>query len=352
MKGANLAYLLSTRDKLIESVFAAMLRGRNKNGKIVAARYNFTLYVDLNEGETEFTVRSTRFKFANSFDPILAEMLQLHNNKVLSTDSMVRISNELESLGVVLNAYQLVSVFTVAALIKLYKGRGHKYVFVPVIINYGAANLYHQTALVISYDGGISYYEPYGVYSKRGKSYRNCMCDLFSIFGAGIDTGVKCSTFHETLGVFGRGIQQIILEKNNQRESAFNSDYNSLVRKLKDAFPHQDFYNNESDPQDKTFKILGLLIKLDLYKTDVEKYDELRKEAIRLYSMYNSKTCVSITLIEMMAFFDGKDLSSLYDEFEYSDTPNNVLIKKLDELLEDIGPNTELAKAIKKKYKH
>ena len=324
MLNAKLAYLLSTCHKFSDSFFSAMIK-RHKN---VATMHNFVLFVDLYEPDSsnEFMVKNVYFKFAGNNDSVIAEALQLNNNKILSPNEMNHIYNNLVNLNLKLSPKNLVAVYTIASLIKLYEGRGFNYIFVPVVINYGRnANLMHQTALILNYEGYDLYYEPYGKYEKFYKSYKKCMCELFTIFN-----NVKCITYHDNIPVE-TGIQNIIMEKNNVQVYAFNIKFNNLINKLKIKFPDKNFEFPE-DMQDKTYKIVDVLYKLDRMNTNGElhstnqEYEELLNQTLQLYCMYNSKTCVSITLVELDRFFFGNPIP--YREFNVLE-PNYVLMGKL-----------------------
>ena len=356
MINAKLAYLLSTCHKFSDAFFSPMIKQHESN-KTVATRHHFTLYVDLceNESDSAFAVKNVYFKFANSDDSILADTLQSHNNEILSETTIRELYKNLPS-GLELGAYNLVALYTIASLIKLYAG--FKYVFIPVVINYGrGSGVSHQTALIIDYAGSIMYYEPYGTYEKFNKSYKVAMCELFSIFGnlnLINNSIVKCRTYHEHNGLFitenpdtpekTEGIQQIILNKNNARSEDFDREYAALITELKKEFPD---YNFEEDvytdsKQDKTFKILDLLFRVDRYETTREIYKKLLRTALKIYCCYNSKTCVTITLVEMNEFFKG-GLDQLYEDFNTPNTkPNIVLMDKLNKLLEDITTTSYL----------
>jgi hypothetical protein len=375
---AKLAYLLCTCHKFNDAFMTAMTKQFEKS-KTVATRHYFTFHITLCEPidgkyKNNFAIKNSHFEFAGSDDIILSEALQLHNNEVLSYE-MVQIYENLKKQNISLDIYQIVSVYTIAALIKYYRDAGFKYIFIPIIINYGRnGNFAHQAALIIDFNGSFLFYEPHGKYSKYGKSYSDAVCEFFHIFD---DCGLfgetyipinQCMTYHEFLGVGADdgGIQNILLNRNNARELSFNTEYNQTIDEIKAEFPTynlEPYYKTVgNENEDHAFRILDLLFNIDksnidkkLSKTpyDNEKrktYERLLNKVLEHYCCYNSQTCVTITLIEMNEFFkyaessnikdeiSGK-ITSLYNEFKIP-VPNPVLMKKLNNLL-DVFNNSE-----------
>lgn len=364
---AKLAFLLCTCHKFNDAFMTAMTK-MYENSKTVATRHYFTFYITLREptNKDKFAVKDSHFKFADSDDIILSEALQLHNNDMLSWE-MVKIYENLQKQGISLDIYKIVSVYTIAALIKYYKDAGFKYIFIPVVINYGRSDtLLHQAALIIDFTGKFLFYEPYGKYTKFGKSYAEAVCEFFHIFDDcelfNTSNPIQCMTYHQFLGLdthLNGGIQHILLERNNARSAIFDKEYNQTLSELKDAFPNYEiepqYTTSEQDTQDHTFKILDLLFNIDEMAidkkaantpSDVEKkktYERLLHKVLEHYCCYNSKTCVTITLVEMNEFFkyveynnDKNDISTkiknLYDEFKIP-IPNPILMKKLNSML-------------------
>lgn len=359
---AKLAYLLCTCDKFNDSFMAAMSKQYEKN-KIIATRHYFTLYINLYEPNTEeykdkFAVENVNFKFAGSSDIILADALQSHNNEILSIPEMKIIYENLKKQNILLNAFQIIGIYTIASLIKYYIDAKFKYIFIPVVINYGRdVTSVHQGALIIDFNGYFLFYEPYGKYIKYNKSYSESVCNLFRVFNIPTlfninsnDTyNIQCITYHKYLRL-DEGIQNIILNRNNARSSTFNIEYNKLVDEIQSEFPSHNFKpdSNRNDKDDYTTEILDLLFNMDksnikFSDTDKkEKYDKILNKVLENYCCYNSKTCVTITLVELNYFFkncgmmDNVDsisdkLKILYSKFQV-EKPNHILMNMLNEL--------------------
>lgn len=369
MLDAKLAFLLCTCSKFNSSFMSLMIK-QYETSRTVATRHYFRFHIVLQEPSygkfaNKFAIKRVWFEFADSTDPILGVALQAHNNEVLSWE-IPKIYNKLVEKNINLNANEIIGVLTLAALVKLYKGSGFKYIFIPVIIDYGrVSNMSHQTGLIIDYSGRFVFYEPYGGYKKHDKSYSECVCDFFEIFDKlnFFDTSsFESITYHKWLGL-SDGIQNIILVKNNARAEQFEKSYVSIIEELKEFVP--DYYDkSKKDPKDKTYKIVELLSDLDNLARQIppEKMDSfmiLANKVLELYYYYNSKTCVTITLIEMNDFFNSaqtdnfdttaKKISLLHGEFDVAE-PNKVLMDKLNKLLKLFYNSDDIADFVNKNY--
>lgn len=357
IQSAKLAYLLASCHKFNDSFMIAMV-----NQYFVAMRKYFTFYVTLYEPnaidkQTQFAVKDVYFKFDGSDDTILKTAIQQYNNEVLDCE-MTTIYNNLMKQSIDLDIYQLIGVYAIASLIKSYSGR-EKYSFVPIIIDYGrVSNMVHQTALIVDHERQtFIFYEPYGAYEKYGKSYRNCMQRFFTIFndcGLFSIKGIEKSVIYHDLFNQTKGIQSIILEKNNLYADEFNASYQKTLVKLSANFPEYGLAARKSaiGDKDKNIKILDLMFHVerlgDIHMTNEKKalYNTLLYEILEQFYLYNAKTCVSITLIEMNEFFANNASKSfndntqenierinvLYAEFDI-DRPNKVLMQKIHNMV-------------------
>jgi hypothetical protein len=151
------------------------------------------------------------------------------------------------------------------------------------------------------------------------------------------------------------------MDINNSRSKTFDIIYNQLIKEIKEAFPNYNLEPNNYEDQDKkdnTYKILRLLSNIDKSNIDrslnispekLIKYNALFNRVLECYCCYNSKTCVTITLVELNEFFkqtsdlkksnkfisqkiQESHLKKLYNEFKISN-PNAVLMQKLNNLM-------------------
>jgi hypothetical protein len=352
----KISYLLSVCDKLSDIFFTNMIK-QYESKKIVATKHMFTLFITLFEplsSDKQFYIKNVYGNFSNLNDSDTKKLLSLHNNKILNIE-IPQIKLQLEAQSIILNDFQLAGILTVATLIKYYKTSGYKYIFIPLIIDYGRnSNLVHQAALIINFDGLILFYEPYGKYMKYNKSYADSICQLFKIFdNCGLfDNNIRCKTYHSYYGLE-TGIQTYLLKKNNNNIKNFCDEYDKIINDINHIFPKFElgllkslYHNNKDDDYIKN--LLNILPKLVKYiknkllkeqpsLTDIQ-YN-LFNRILLLYGLYNSETCVSITLIEMSYFFKQTsnityNLQKMYSDFENHNNPNIILFKKLNMLMD------------------
>jgi len=360
---AKLAYMLSVCHKLNDGIMTVMTKQYEKS-RTVATRHYFNFHINFYEPPTSanFEVKNTYLQFAQDTSSIIIEALQYHNNKILCEKDMLLIYNNLVEQGIKLNAYQLVAIYSIATLIKLYKSRGFKYIFTPVVINYGRDNhLLHQTALIIDISGDackVIYYEPYGKYTKYNKSYRDAVGKLFHCFNgfSCFKEPVTYTTYHEMLEIQD-GIQQILLTKNNLRVGDFEKKLSDIINKLKKEFPTENFLKNFNEPgaqdtSDKTVAVLDLVFNFDFFditnlSSEKKKiYYEILDTILTQYCCFNSKTCVSITIVEMDKFFKFSQESNydltivkskmvdMYQLYLTNTYPNNILMTEIYMMLD------------------
>lgn len=364
---AKLAYLLSTCHKLNNGLMKVMTQQYEKS-KTLATRHYFVFNIVFYEpsGNPNFAVSHVNLDFFNSDDNIIVEALQYYNGNILLNHEIKLIYNNLVDNNIKLDVYQLVAIYSIATLIKIYKCREFKYIFIPVVINYGRSNnLLHQTGLIIDISDKIGvndnpklhfiYYEPYGLYTKYDKSYKEAVGKLFQCFNGFMGCKIDYTTYHDLLGIT-HGIQKILLDKNNLREAKFIEEYNTVVALLKKEFPDIDFENNDEDPtsmdtKDKTVKIMDLLFNVDYFNADNLQNDKKNiyfnalNTILTYYCGYNSKTCVSITITELNKFFRfsqesnhnlqtiKQNINEMYKAYDIP-IPNTVLMTDIYSLLD------------------
>ena len=359
---AKLAYMLSVCHKLNDGIMTVMSKQYAKS-KTVATRHYFSLRVNLYEipNTDQFAVKNVQSVFANSTDKILLEALQYHNADILTDDEMKLIYQQLLEQGITLDVYQVVAIYSIATLIKIYYKKGFKYIFIPIVINYGRNScLLHQTALIIDISNDqykMIYYEPYGKYVKYNHSYKNAINKLLQCFKGFMCfvNDVPYITYHELLNI-PDGIQNILLTKNNLRVNDFNKKYDEIVKTLKDEFSYTEVKDAGEDPSsidtdDKTIAILDLIFNVDYFDIDklsIEKtkiYYDVLNTILSHYCCFNSKTCVSITIIEMNKFFmfsqeSNHDIlnikTKIHQMYELYNTsvPNTVLMTEIYSLID------------------
>jgi hypothetical protein len=348
---AKLAYLLSSCHKMSKIVFNKVFDKYSiKNNTInsLAYRKNFELYLTLGElpifdkksvNTNKFIIKNINYKFLGNTD-ISDDVIKKSNNKILNYDELHIFDKKCMNL----NKLVLCSI---SAMIKLYI-KSYSYLIIPVILDYGRGeNFVHQTLLIIDFTGKIMFYEPYGNYSKYDKDYSKCICSLFSIFKVFFpkNTNVVCDTYHNIYGL-DEGIQSIIMKKNNERYEEFNVQYDNIIKKIQFNFPDINYKKYDIPiTDDKTVNILNLIQVLNKYdkvhKSKKTEFNIIYDEVMKIYCSMNSKTCVSITLIEIDYFLkvpknnQKQKILEFYNLFKVP-IPNNILMNKLSQLLNSL----------------
>ena len=340
-------YLLATCHKFNNDFLSAML----KTHKNVATRHYFNFIIKLNEpDENTFAIDNVSCTFADMNDPCIYEYLQLFNDTILLWE-MPQIYKNVQNQLKNIKLFDLIGVYTIAALIKYYS-KSSKYVYIPITLDYGRNNNMHQAALIIDLTGKFLFYEPYGLYTKYGKSYKNIICNFFKVF----ENCNLCNklpsesdvftTYHDFLDLE-IGIQTMIMIKNNDQINNFQIEYKDVCDNIIKEFPNYSIIPidiTDFKGIDKTIHIINLLSNLyDLPINSNDKkypiYLKILSDTLNIYNKYNSQTCVSITIIELNEFFKLADLSytdkrtkliNLYNEFGI-ESPNTILFKKIND---------------------
>jgi hypothetical protein len=359
---AKIAYLLSTCHRFNNAFMSSMIR-QYEDTNTVACRHHFSFNISLHEQPGDFEVEGASFNFLESNSPIMASVIQMSNNNILTENEMQQIYMGLQQKNISTDVHHITGIYAVASLLKLYQNQ-YKNIFIPVILDYGRThNLVHQCAIIVDATNGIlMFYEPYGKYQKYGKSYAKCIKDFLHIFTPVLEPRffyqgeLNYKTFHQHIGVSG-GIQQIMLNMNNSHRGEFEQKYKQLIQEVNAEFPNNQFEPTSSspDPSDHTMVVLDLLCNMDRTSIDEipsnkkEKYKELLNRALEYYYQYNSKTCVSITIVELNEYFklvqSGTVIAGMknyYSKFA-GDAPNKELMIQIYSMI-NIFHNNKLIK--------
>ena len=360
---SKLIYSLSAC-RTINSLLTKHMLKPYESKKLIATRHFFRIYIKLTEDDTDkFLIKNVSYDFGDDTNPIVNSTIDKFNSNILDKDAE-SIHKQLISKNILLNSDDIISIYTIAASIKLFS-KEYKYIYFPIIIDYGRNLSYsHQTALLIDVSGIILFYEPHGMYKKFSKSYAECICDLLTIFKDVMNTPstLRISTYHNFLQM-DRGIQNIIMIKNNNNSTQFDDEFTHIIDDLKKTYPteFEDNYKVASiiktkDSLDKTFQIIALMsyfmkINIRAFTADETKIlESFGNKLFDIYIKYTSQTCVTITLIEINKFLslcesnsiadvDAKyknissELKKMHAEFDVPN-PNSILGRYLSSLLE------------------
>jgi hypothetical protein len=247
-----------------------------------------------------------------------------------------------------------------------------RYGFISTIVDYGVdTGFVHQCGILIDLRNfGIYFYEPYGTYIKYGMDYASPILEFLDCLNL---SGYKSNTFHlefmspkfyssyfysktvitpdqkkeseekSRIKVATEGIQDIILKYNNRRKDEFNNHMEAFLADA-DNFPlvKAKIINKLETPNkiradDYTVTVVDLLssvVNSHVPEDQRAQFKDLTERAYTLYGKYNSKSCVSITLVEMNAFLLN-NLAKLYSDIKSGD-PNEVLLRYLVDLISEL----------------
>jgi hypothetical protein len=382
LDSAKISYLLCTCDKFSKKFFTKLFRKFEKE-KIMCSKHYFNIWLVLlkpKNGGSSFILKNSYTNFLSKGEYLSDydyNTLEQMNN--LSDDAKKNIDEQCEKLFQSYTKNKKNHPYTIINLINKYHHSGRKYLSIPITLDYSQdIGFVHQSVILIDLiEGLFIFYEPYGKYVSQNYDYSNTVQQFFNIYKNVLPEhfikdgetarSVKYVTYHEYFGL-NRGIQNILLEKNNSKEDEFNEKYHALLSLIKRDFInlHEVIiknYNSQNfiNMTDKTVKVLDALDYVndyEVYWKDDPTYQEYWKQMLELYALYNSKTCVSITLIEMNKLFTfcndykndlnkssenamqikeflSQKIKEYYDTFS-SEIPNTIIINDMYSLYEEL----------------
>lgn len=188
------------------------------------------------------------------------------------------------------------------------------YSYFPVVYSYNKNRLRHKGAIFISRSGTevrVLFYEPYGIYSKYNMDYLSAL--QAEVPGS--------DSFHNYYRAF--KTQSFVLATNNG-----NSDYAREVR-LINPDPDFDISDNRvsehegkkyREPYDATYSSFKLL-------------ETVNNDTLRIFGTYNSKICVTITLVETWHHYRNT-LPDFHNRLKTQKRPSLFIMNELKKILE------------------
>lgn len=375
-KNAKIAYMLCVCHDFASKIFTKMIKKHEKTFT-ACTKYYFDLEIEMNfetpdngqpQNQSNFKIKNVCCNFLNrsSSDKHVHKILEEINffspkeRKTICDNYTALISTTSGQPPKLEKNYDR-HLYPLANLINMYADK-YRYLFVPCTLDYSQdVGLVHQCAIIVDLqDGEFIFYEPYGTYIKYNHNYAHPMRQYFEIYANCLPArfktnyqgaAVKSRTFHERHSIYDGGIQQIILNFNNaaaadfekSRAALFSDEFQrefaDLYRQIKNQI---SLDTNPVNQTDNTIDVLTIMEQFEKYTPAEEKKEEYEKfwqKALGLYHDYNSKTCVSISLVELNLFFSGADLSKFYERYQtIGIKPNTVLMEELGALLTEIDP--------------
>lgn len=183
----------------------------------------------------------------------------------------------------------------------------YKYYIVSVVLNYGKVRTNHQASFIFDLQSNICMlYEPYGTYNKYGYDYTHAFGEIPRKLGFVVTTWHK----RNNLDI---GLQTLLIRATNQVE-----DFEYDIREL-DA--ETDYIRDENDTEDKTVNSLLLLTTLE---NEYPRRLNMLTEAYNLFNKWTAKSCVTLTMVELMLFAKG-EVKNFYDKVRTKKYPSQYI---------------------------
>jgi hypothetical protein len=299
----DLAYDLMVNRFTSDDLFARLLQKAN-----IAGYYFLELYIYLKPGQ-KYSIKRAEFRLMdNRYDFVL-------KHSKIDTGFDARWQKKFPNA-----THTYLDRFN--PLVKKIGFGQYRYFFIPMVIDYGFGSyVVHQGGIILDANKRLAIvYEPYGRYEKMGIDYSNAIGDVLSVCFPDLTP----TTFHKHLSL-PDGLQSIILARNNAQAQQFNTEMDRLRQLLKQKGVKVNERKDGTMSNDSTVVILDYMDRLR-YAPD----PEIRNAVIELYKKFTSKTCVTLTLIELYTFFTG-DVNILYKKIDVEE-PNEQVFKLLKEI--------------------
>lgn len=179
--------------------------------------------------------------------------------------------------------------------------------YFPVVYSYNNNRLRHKGA--VFQDGQKTlFYEPYGIYSKYNMDYLSTL----QVKVPGSDS------FHNFYRSF--KVQSFVLATNNK------SDYAEQARLIDPELDTSD--DRVSEHEGKNYKE-----PYDLTYSSFKLLDTIDEKTLRIFGTYNSKICVTITLVETWHHYRNT-LTDFHDRLKKQVRPSLFIMNELKKILE------------------
>lgn len=311
----RIGYEFSTCFRGSELVFKKIIEvfgGR----KACASRYGFDIQVQLKLVDG-FELDEISYRFlSKDNNTILEEVLEPEDSGGLNArerDHIIKKTREIHD-----SDEACMAMLSVADLFKVFlNGNQYKSVIVPSVINYGLdATMSHQCAFMAigRPHNVLLFYEPYGLYLKKKKSYKHCFEKLCGVFISGVEAlnTYKVHTYHDYFMPGKSGLQGMMIDQGRVNKAKFLLQYNKIKERMGSA---SETWKYENDDYDYTFEGSTLMSK-------VSNNPDFIEDAAILYRNHSAKICVSIFLVESARLIYILDSGGMY-----SGNPGLVHIK-------------------------
>lgn len=360
LETSKLIHKLSVDHQYAKKQFNKLIKKYESNKKL-CGKYFFGIWIDIYiPKETDKNYKIGKFEFKdiscsfllndqNKMDKIELDVFYDLNSldNYQKNDIILNYKNFI-NLNLINSNIQTNSnyLFIIPNLINMFYTKGYEFLLIPTTCDFNKdVGLVHQCLILINLkEGIIIFYEPYLSYKKYDHDYSYTIQQFFQIYKNSLpkhfilENTVKYKNYTDYFNISqDNGLQSIILNKNNTKKSEFDIKYNSLMETLKISIPKlyekvkskQEHNNNPVNATDNTIKILDVIYYFEKWELEL-KFPKIYDEILYMYGLYNSKSCVSLSLIEINNIFSSENsLKNLYKNVIDSEYPNKIVISEL-----------------------
>jgi hypothetical protein len=341
----RMGYEFSTCSAGSEILFKKIIQTFGESSQTGATRYGFEIFVDLNIEEEVFVLKNVYYQFLRQTNNYLLQNVIEPEPTGLTQEEKDILTAAVDEILPEGDESAYLSMLSLADMFKVYLADNkYKMVVLSTIMSYGRdITMSHQCGIIAlgAPHNMFLFYEPYGMYEKYSKSYKQCYVKLMSVFmKLPIFSKYKYATYHDYFGL-PKGIQKMMLEYGKEHEKEYLDRFKVLKKELvDDGSAPSGKWKYEEDKEDKTFSICDLM---DYASTE----PKFIAKSAALYFEYNAKTCVSIFLVETAKIlilasktntkeYISSQLANWYRDF--SDKASSVLLTKLGILFKHLYP--------------
>lgn len=359
LESAKIMHKLSIDHQFAKKQFNKLIKKYEKS-KISCGKYFFGLWIDVYINSDD---QSNYIKNKFAFQQLSASFLSNDQDKMSQTElnlfREINTLNESEKNDIVKNYLNLIRqndikhqdieyLYIIPNLIRLFYKKGYEFLIIPTTIDFNTdVGLVHQCLILINLkNGGIILYEPYLSYTKYDHDYSYPIKQFFQIYKNVLpdyfiyDKNVIYKNYSDYFDIPPhQGIQSMLLSKNNEKKEEFDKRYDDLMAKIKEEIPKlhekvlfvQENDKNPVNKTDNTIKILDVIYYFEKWKLQ-DKFPKIYEEILYIYGMYNSKSCVSLTLIEidhLLNQISKNNIKKLHTEIKNGGNSNKMVLNKL-----------------------
>jgi len=197
--------------------------------------------------------------------------------------------------------------------------------FVPIVMDYSVDPMNHQGGWIF-YKQKCLIYEPYGTYSKYDVDYRDALAEIPR------SLGYTVTTWHAYHGLE-YGLQTMLLRAAKEKEREFAREFAAFGVELEPSDRRETL-----KVIDKSVDSMFLVKHLEAQRKDNPDLGPIN-DAYALFARWTCKSCVTLTLMELLLFSRGTDaIHRFYREVAASEYPSQFINRRFIAEMQAIAP--------------